>query len=423
MPGAVAQSQAGETLPQAHGTARADGASETTPLIGKASAERFLGADSKVSGGDAAEAAALASSTSVASDGNSVPLWVRASGGAALGLLYIGASASMILFNKYLMRADRFPFPTCLTTMHMLGSLALSCTLLVLAPGLFPSASVMFSSKKDETLPYRSGDEGLALAAGSRDGLRLYQVAAVLLPFAPIACCGMVSLVASNWAYRYASVAFLQMIKESHIVFVYSLMVLFGLESLSTKNVVILGFVALSSTMAVFGDVAMSLTGLGLQILAGFSGSMQIVLTNRMMAVGNAKVDPMTMVLCVAPVMLVGLVPANFMFWDPRVPERIAEWHPYLMCSIVMAFGLQVITAAVIRTLSGTGHALCSVLKDLAIVFAASRAMGETLSAMQLCGFLGSLFGIGAYSSLKLLAAQSSGAAAVQPPGSAKAES
>mmetsp|Transcript_94766 Transcript_94766/g.187752 ORF Transcript_94766/g.187752 Transcript_94766/m.187752 type:complete len:348 (-) Transcript_94766:46-1089(-) len=302
--------------------------------------------------------------------------------GISIATLFISVSASMILFNKALMREDRFPFPVFLTTLHMAGSLTLSLLLRSIAPSFFPSASSVFRGSE------------LPGASTEKKSLR---------PFVPIALCGALCLVAGNWAYKVATVSFLQMVKESHIIIVYTLMVLFGLDTLRFKSTLTLIFVAICSMVAVSAQVSLSIPGLVLQTVCGVFGSLQLVLTNMMMArSGKGKIDPMTMVLCTAPVMLAFLLPANVLFWDPLIPERLHLLWRYIACNMVLAFTLQVTIAVTVRSLSATGFSLASILKDLGIVFAASCVLGEHLTSLQLGGFLGSIVGIGLYSAMKI---------------------
>lgn len=298
-----------------------------------------------------------------------------------LAICYIAVSAGMILFNKFLMHPDRFPFASCLTTLHMVNALFLSSVLHRLAPSLFPTYNTVWDKCQ--------GD--------------VRSVIATLMPFSVIAVCGAMSLVAGNTAYQYTSVAFLQMIKESHIIFVYSLMVVFGLETLRARTVCVLVFIAISAALAVYGEIHFSLYGLCLQLFSGLSGSAQIVLSNRLMSKsGGPKLDPLTMVFCTSPTMLMALMPANLMFWNPLIPERARAMWPYLIANMFLAFLLQVVTAMTIRGISATGHALASVLKDLAIVTSAAVILHESLGTIQIFGFAGTITGIGIYSLMKL---------------------
>lgn len=324
-------------------------------------------------------------------DSEEASVAVKLMRGVILGGLYIAISSAMILFNKALMRDERFPFPVFLTCTHMAGSLAMSVLLRRFQPSFFPSAPNVFN-------------EPLLLDAGTNhyhwDPLRLMKA---LAPFVPIAACGGLCLVTGNWAYRVATVSFLQMIKESHIVIVYILTIAFGLEQPTIRSAAVLLFVAASATLAVSAQAQLSVHGLLLQMMAGLFGSLQIVLTNVMLArSGKGRIDPLTMVLCVAPLMLVGLVPATALTWETRIMSRLITFRCCIAINILLAFLLQVTSALTIRYLSATGMSLASMAKDLGIVFAASRILGEQLSSLQVMGFLGSVLGISAYTFMKL---------------------
>jgi len=319
------------------------------------------------------------------------PVAVRALQGLLLATFYIAVSSTMILFNKALMREDRFPFPIFLTFMHMVGSVTMCIIIRSFAPWFFPSAPMVFN-------------EPPLLDVSSRqrtwDMLRLMKA---LVPFAPIAACGAMCLVSGNWAYRVATVSFLQMVKESHIVLVYVLSLSFGLEEPKLRNAIVLTFVAVSATMAVSDQASMSMAGLMLQMVAGLFGAFQIVLTNVMLSrSGKGKIDPMTMVLCVAPLMIVVLLPASIITWDRLIFIRLCQFWRSISCNVALAFVLQATIALTIRNLSATGMSLASMAKDLGIVFAALQVLGEHLSWVQALGFGGSVLGIGLYSAMKL---------------------
>mmetsp|Transcript_132444 Transcript_132444/g.264272 ORF Transcript_132444/g.264272 Transcript_132444/m.264272 type:complete len:378 (-) Transcript_132444:208-1341(-) len=319
------------------------------------------------------------------------PAAVRALSGLLVAGSYITISAAMILFNKALMREDWFPFPVMLAFMHMLSSLTMCLTIRRFAPWFFPSAPMVFN----EPLLLDALDE--------RRAWNFLRVVRALVPFVPIAACGALCLVTGNWAYRVATVSFLQMIKETHVVVVYAISLILGLEQAKASNAMILIFVAVSASLAVSNQASMSVSGLALQMVAGFFGSLQIVLTSIMLSrSGKGKIDPMTMVLCVAPLMLVILLPACIITWDHMIFTRLFQFWRSISCNVVLAFVLQVSIALTIRNLSSVGMSLASVTKDLGIVFAASHLLGDHLSWVQLLGFGGSVVGISFYSAMKI---------------------
>jgi drug/metabolite transporter (DMT)-like permease len=262
-------------------------------------------------------------------------------------------------------------------------------------PVLFPAYPRIFGKDLSELEQCGSAHED--------PGVEIKRWMKALLPFVPIAACGAISLVAGNAAYRYASVSFLQMVKESHVIFVYGLMMFVGLETFKPRVSIVIIFIAMSSMIAVYGEVYFSWQGLSLQLVGGLAGSSQIVLNNVMMSKSSTgKIDPLTLVLCTAPVMMIALIPLNVVFWDARIPYLIQIWLPFLFCNALLAFCLQISAATLIWVSSGTGFALASVLKDLTIVAAAQALLQESLTSMQIIGFGGSVSGMALYSAMKL---------------------
>lgn len=302
----------------------------------------------------------------------------------SLALLYIMASSGMILFNKYLLHEDRFPFPVALTTMHMAAAFLLGSVLYRIEPCFFPSASALFERSSD--------------LESQRQGI-LY----VFHSFAPIGLCGAVAIVCGNAAYKYASVSFLQMIKEGNIVCIYAMMLLFGLDTFKFAHALVLIFVAASATYATSGAITFTWQGLTLQLVSGLGQSLQVVLTNRLMSRTNGlKIDAMTMVLCTAPVMLMALLPLNIVYWRDDIIARTITHSRALFANVALALALQVISTMTVREISATGHALASLLKDIAIVCGAALILREVISGTQLLGFTLSVVGIFVYSILKV---------------------
>lgn len=239
------------------------------------------------------------------------------------------------------------------------------------------------------------------------------QLHKTLLAFAPIGVCVAGSVVSANSAYQYASVSFLQMVKESVVLWVYLLTVFMGVEPLKWRSLAVLSFVTCSAAMAVCGDLHFLWAGLLLQMTSSVLQATQAVMTSKLMTrLNGPKVDPLTMVLCSAPVVLFVLLPVNYVFWDPKIPRQLLAWWKPLLLNTVAAFVLQVVNAITIRELSATGLALAAVLKDLAIVGSATAVLHESLTHTQVVGFAGAVVGISLYSAMKLQPAWFDGAAA-----------
>lgn len=317
----------------------------------------------------------------------------RAVHGALLGMLYIMVSAGMLVTIKFLMHPDRFPFAICLTSFHLATSFCLAATLFWVAPELFPStANVFRGSEISEAISDVKGTDRLAVARG-------------VMQFVPVGFFGAMSVVVGNSALLHAQVSFLQVVKEGHVVMVYALMIVFGLEAPRWQTCLVLMCVAVFAAVAVNGmsPITFTVMGLFLQLFASLVQSMQVVLVNRMMSLPRGpKVDPLTMVLSTAPIMLFLIMPLNYVFWDPRIPSRILEWWPYLVGNMLLAFVLQVVSALTIKGITATGHAIASVLKDVGIVVAAALVMGEQLSLLQYLSLGGSMCAISTYAAMKV---------------------
>merc|ERR1719506_2709633 len=81
----------------------------------------------------------------------------------------------------------------------------------------------------------------------------------------PIALLFSTQLVLSNTAYLHSSVAFLQMMKESNLVMVYLLSLLFALEQYRFRSIMILLFICGATSMTIVGELHFSWTGFAVQ--------------------------------------------------------------------------------------------------------------------------------------------------------------
>lgn len=295
-----------------------------------------------------------------------------------VGLCFVTISASMIFFNKYLMVEQHFPFATFLVTIQMIIMFSAMLCLRYAVPSLFPAAEALLRSP--EKIP-----------------------SSVWGAFFLVGMCATGSIVLSNTAYRFAAVSFLQMIKESTLVTIYALSVLFGLQPLEWRPAVVILFVACFAVCAVGKAATFSVVGLALQGGGSTLGALQLVLSQRVMtSIDGVKIDPMTMVLCLAPMMLITLLPANFFMWDPRIPERLIVWWPLVLANIGLAILLQVASTFAIRELSATGHSLASITKDLGIVVLAGLMLHEAVRPIQMVGFAGVLSGTFLFTAMRV---------------------
>lgn len=293
--------------------------------------------------------------------------------GAALGLLYIILSAVMIETNRYLMQPGHFPYPFMLTMNHMSMSFLLANVLCNVKPSFFPAL------------------EGLKVTPSF-----LWRFVPIGVPFAA-------SLVCSNWAYKYLSVSFLQIMKQSNIVTIYVFSVLAGLEALRKCNVVLLAAILCGASLGVKGELHFVLVGFILQCISSLCEAGKVIMQSVLMS-GQAKLDPLTMVLFMAPAcFLANLLPLYFLEGHDmhNIMAAYKEMWPVLLGNACLAFCLNVTVAQCIKQLSAVGYLLCGIVKDTAIIVTSTWLLGESLTLQQQVGFTMALSGVALYSLYK----------------------
>eukprot|EP00913_Durusdinium_trenchii_P011004 g10329.t1 len=173
----------------------------------------------------------------------------------------ITVSAALINYNKYLMSPSRFPYPMVLVSLHMSCGSLLSCGLYMVAV----DATFLWS----RVLPV-----GLAFAT---------------------------SLICSNVAYEYASVPFLQMVKQSNVIIVFFLSLLAGLEQFRSNLALVLLCIVVATAFTVNGELRFSLTGLLAQLCGNFAESCRVVMQGILLT-GAERLDPLSFVAVVSPI-------------------------------------------------------------------------------------------------------------------------
>jgi hypothetical protein len=296
-----------------------------------------------------------------------------------IGGIYITISAALIQANSYLMKNDRFPFAPVLACGHMLGSFIGSIILYKVCPSLFTA------------MPNLKIDAGF------------------VLKFVPIGGCFACSMILSNVAYMYMSVAFIQMLKECNIAFTYGLSLVVGLEKWKVTASTILLSIIFWTCIAAKGEIHFVWLGVLIQLGSQGFECTKIITQNLLMSNKNGpatKLDPLTTVLFMAPVCFVFSVGIYLTRIGEMPPDLV--WSHFLTCwpqvllSCAIAFALNVMISITIATIDGVGFVLCGVIKDIAIVASSALIMGDAVSPLQLCGFAGAILSVASYSTYKM---------------------
>lgn len=302
-----------------------------------------------------------------------------------LGALYIATSSGLITFNKYLMHADRFPFSVSLVLMHSLFCSVLTGLLYLLRPSLFPSI------------------------AGPAEGRVAVDRELLLKGAAPIAFFFTAQLVLSNTAYLHSSVAFIQMMKESNLVFVYILSLLVAIERFKVTHVFILFFVLAATDLTIHGEKNFNLQGFVIQGLGQLFECARIVLQAVLLTSVGKKLDALSYVLLVMPLcfcfLAVSLIGLTFVWPNDNFPspkmQDLYTWWPYLLLNSLIAFALNVVIALFIKNSEAVSFILAGILKDAMIVLVGGLGLGESISRLQVAGFGMQIVGILIWSLMK----------------------
>jgi len=279
----------------------------------------------------------------------------------------------MIESNKWLMLPGHFPYPLTLTTNHMFTSLVLANCLRLIYPSAFPALQQIEVTRW------------------------------FCLKFVPIGAAFALSIVCGNAAYQYLSVSFLQIMKQCNIVTIYTLSVLCGLEALRRCSVILLFGTLCGTMLAIHGELHFKLVGFLLQVVSSLSEATKVVIQGVLMS-GSLKLDPMTLVLFMAPACLLANLTPFLFFEGPRISEISAQFVaflPLILVNATLAFFLNLLVAQCIKQLSPVGFLLCGIVKDVCIIVSSSWFLGESLSVQEVIGFTVALSGVASYSLYK----------------------
>mmetsp|Transcript_86309 Transcript_86309/g.252530 ORF Transcript_86309/g.252530 Transcript_86309/m.252530 type:complete len:530 (+) Transcript_86309:97-1686(+) len=305
------------------------------------------------------------------------------------GFLYIVASAAFISYNNYLVSNDRFPFAANLAMGHQVcGSLFL-LVLYQLCPFLYPSLVEPQKRAKCFTLRFFL-----------RGGL-------------PIACCFSMQLVLSNFAYLYASVAFLQMMKEGNMVLVYCLSLLAGLERFHGVQASVLFCLLCSTVLTVEGELSVSTRALIVQGGSQLLEATKIVAQSSLLsAAGSAKLDALSYNLLIQPLSAIGLFifVTTCMAFVPGVATATwsdyVAWWPHLVGNACTALALNVLVAVFISKTSAVGFIVVGIVKDIVLVVSDVLLEGTHISALQVAAFSFQILFVAHYSFFKTFSKQ-----------------
>eukprot|EP00927_Polykrikos_kofoidii_P043799 TRINITY_DN378_c0_g2_i1.p1 TRINITY_DN378_c0_g2~~TRINITY_DN378_c0_g2_i1.p1 ORF type:complete len:349 (-),score=37.19 TRINITY_DN378_c0_g2_i1:140-1186(-) len=288
--------------------------------------------------------------------------------------VYILISATLINANKYIMHPDRFPYSSALTLSHMLTTFSCCVVLYIAAPGLFPSMQSALTQKT-----------------------------AIAKYFPMISALFILGVVCSNEAYLYCNVAFLQFMKEWNVALVFFMSCIAGSQTCDRTKFFVLCWIVGFSCMAVTGDMAFSRWGFLVQCCSQLGETTKAVLQEWLLGGSGLKMDPLTYLIFMAPIIIAVLTFANAaMFSMEMMTAAVTFWRP-LLASSFCAFMLNLIIAVILKQGGAMAFILSGLVKDIVIVVSSSFIYNVPLKQQEILGFTLSLFGMGYWGLMKTI--------------------
>lgn len=283
------------------------------------------------------------------------------------------------------MHKQRFPYATSLVFIHTSTS-SLFVGVCWLIHRSIPNDAGFFAS-----LPQALADSSIKAKVLSLGGLFSVQ------------------LVCSNAAYLYSSVVFIQMMKEGNLPLVYLLSACVALEAFHAQRIGVLIGIVFATLITIQGELHFTWSGFSIQGLGQIFEVCRIVLQAVVLTSNGLSLDVLTYLLFVMPACAVTL--AGILAFDAFVLnigivcptfDVILAWWPQLMGSALLAVGLNFSTALVVKHASAVGLVLSGIVKDTAIVVCGAYFLGESITNVQIIGFLLQISGILVYSLMKV---------------------
>jgi len=309
---------------------------------------------------------------------------------------WIFFSSCIILFNKHLL-AGPFPHPCTLVAMHMAFS--------ALCAGIWKAMGWIEVPE-----------------------MKLAQWAGGILP---VGLCFAGSLVASNTAYLYISVAFIQMIKASTPVVVLIFSFFFGLETPNGKLCMYICLITAGVTISCVAQVAISYIGVTLQLTALVCEAMRLCLVNVLLVSKGVKLSSLASLYYIAPTCLLCLLLPWAHLEAPAILADLGVFsrtgYVTLLANSSIAFCLNIATMALIKHTSALTLNVAGVFKDLLLILWSVIVSGAIVTPTQYMGYAIAFSGVTGYTAYKrsaqLKAAESAAKAANASGGSSESQS
>ena len=296
-------------------------------------------------------------------------------------VLWLSLSSGIILFNKWLLSPQNFPYPVTLAFWHMLFCSAVG--ILAVQTSCVPTQKVTWAT--------------------------CYKICL------PVAALGAAGLTLGNAAFIYLSVAFAQMLKANMPVIMFIVGCLFRTHKFSWETCGIMVIIGVGVAASSLGEVHFSNLGATFMLLAMLAEAFKMVLLQTMMQKTDLQINPINALYYVMPASTLCLLPFVLALEANDVRDampKIRPQAPALIGSAIAACLLNVVAFWVVSTTSALTMKLAGIVKDAVLIVTSAFLFGTQLTPLGLGGYAIALTGIGIhnYQSLTQTQAQAGSA-------------
>ncbi|KDQ58698.1 hypothetical protein JAAARDRAFT_128426 [Jaapia argillacea MUCL 33604] len=280
--------------------------------------------------------------------------------------IWIVLSSSVIIYNNYLYNTLDFKFPVFLVTFH-LSFAAIGTRILQRTTNLVDGAKDVHMSQD-------------------------MFVRSIL----PIGLLFSASLILSNTAYLYLSVAYIQMLKAFTPVAILLISWTFRIQEPSRKLAVIVLMISCGVALASHGELRFNLIGFITQAAAVAFEASRLVMIQILLQ--GLKMDPIVSLHYYAPVCaLINL--AILPFTEGLAPfYELARVGPFVLLSnACVAFALNVSAVFLVGAGGGLVLTLAGVFKDILLITGSVLIFGSVIAPLQVFGYSIALCGLVLY--------------------------
>ena len=270
----------------------------------------------------------------------------------------------MIFFNKLLLTTWGFKFPFFLTMWHMIFA--------TIVTQVLSRTTTMLQAVKENRV-------------SSNEFLR---------KFTPMSLLYAISLVLGNSAYKFISVAFIQMLKSSTPVIVLLLSFFAGREKPSLLQLLITSIISLGVVLSTVGELKFNMVGFVIQFSAVCCECSRSLIMDLLLA--NKKIDSLSMLYYMAPLSSVTLA-VGFLYME--LPQFLEfDFTLNLLVALFLngclSFSLNIAVIMLVSNASVIVMSACGPLKDMLLVILSILFFKTHVSSIQIVGFSISLLGM-----------------------------